>query len=116
MPTYVDGGVTVGRPADDSARDAEALFALYHPEIEFHEPPSLPFGGIYRGRAAAREHAVRWQRTWAPLQTEAERRMEPRIIAAAEEELVVHWRQRAKDASGHRLDSPVLAWYRMRDP
>jgi ketosteroid isomerase-like protein len=96
-------------------RDAEELFRLYHPEIEFHEPSSLPFGGSYRGREAVMEHASAWRRTWEPLQTEAERGMEPRIVATADGVVVALWRQKALSPTGERLDSPVLALYRFRD-
>jgi ketosteroid isomerase-like protein len=29
--------------------DIPAAFALLHPEVEFHEQPSLPWGKVYRG-------------------------------------------------------------------
>jgi hypothetical protein len=62
-------------------RDATKLFALYHRQIEFHEAPSLPFGGTYIGFDVVLEHARRWQETWDPLQTNDERRMPPRIMS-----------------------------------
>jgi ketosteroid isomerase-like protein len=95
-------------------RDATKLFALYHPQIEFHEASSLPFGGSYIGLEAVLEHARAWQETWDRLQDDDERRMEPRIVAAAGDEIVVHWRQRASLSSGEQLDGPVLALYRFR--
>ncbi len=33
-------------------RDERRLAELYHPEVEFHWPPSLPYGGSFRGAAA----------------------------------------------------------------
>jgi uncharacterized protein len=36
-------------------RDREALLALYHDEIEFHDAESLPYGGVFRGKRQARE-------------------------------------------------------------
>lgn len=30
--------------------DVESFFAALHPEVEVHEPPYLPYGGVYRGR------------------------------------------------------------------
>jgi ketosteroid isomerase-like protein len=95
-------------------RDATKLFALYHPQIEFHEASSLPFGGSYIGLEAVLEHGRAWQETWDRLQDDDERRMEPRIVAAAGDEIVVRWRQRASLSSGEQLDSPVLALYRLR--
>ena len=101
------------------ARDEEALFALFHPEIEFHEAPSLPYGGTSRGVRAMRQRgelAESWSSTWEPLQpTESERRMDPRVVAARGDEVVVAWRQRAVDATGARFDAPVLGLYEVRD-
>jgi ketosteroid isomerase-like protein len=100
-------------------RDADALFDLYHPEVEFHDAPSLPYGGSVRGKETLRGSLTgegSWLGTWGPLQpTEAERRMDPRIVAATEDEVVVLYRQRAKDAAGRRFDAPVLGLYRVSD-
>jgi uncharacterized protein len=35
--------------------DVPAGFAVFHPEIEFHEAPSLPWGKVYRGIAGMQE-------------------------------------------------------------
>jgi ketosteroid isomerase-like protein len=102
-------------------RDVEGLFALYHPDVEFHDPPSLPYGGSFRTKADIRarlEHAPgeTWLGTWGPLQpTEAERRMDPRVVAASDAEVVVLYRQRAVSPYGERLDAPVLGLYEVRD-
>jgi ketosteroid isomerase-like protein len=93
-------------------RDQQRLFAFYHPDVEFYEAPSLPYGGAYRGLEAVVEHARLWQQTWDPLQP-GDRRMEPRVVAADGDEVVVLWRQRAISAGGEALDSPVLALYRI---
>jgi ketosteroid isomerase-like protein len=54
--------------------------------------------------------------TWAPLQlTDAERSMEPRLVASSGDEVVVLWRQRGRSASGERFDGPVLALYTVHD-
>ena len=36
-------------------RDREALFELYHDDVELHDAPSLPYGNTARGKAAMRE-------------------------------------------------------------
>jgi ketosteroid isomerase-like protein len=96
-------------------RDAQGLLALYHPDVEFYDPPSLPYGGSRIGFADAIVNASRWAETWDPVQTDAERRMNPRVVATKDDEVVVLYRQRAIDAAGRRFDDPVLGLYRVRD-
>ena len=88
-------------------RDPQGVLDLYHPDVEFFWPPSLPYGAGDRGS---------WAQTWIPLQpTEAERRLDPRVVAATEEEVVVLWQQRGVNAAGDRFDGPVLGLYQVRD-
>jgi ketosteroid isomerase-like protein len=96
-------------------RDDERLLGLYHPERELHWTPSLPFGGT--SRAGVKDRAgPRWSQVWEPFQpTEAERRMDPRVVAATEKEVVVLWHQRAVSPGGKRFDDEVLGLYEVRD-
>ena len=100
-------------------RDREALLALLHEAVEFHDAGSLPYGGATRGKAEAGEEsrpAETWIGTWGPLQpTPAERRMEPRVVASNGGEVVVEYRHRAVSPAGERIDFPVLALYGVRD-
>jgi ketosteroid isomerase-like protein len=102
-------------------RDVEDLFSLYHPDVEFHDAPSLPYGGRVRGKDHLREllecaPGETWLGTWGPLQpTEAERSMDPRVVAANDTEVVVLYRQRAVDPAGQRVDAPVLGLYELRE-
>ena len=87
-------------------RDQERFAQLCTPDLELHWPPSLPYGGGPRGDGR-RESG--WQATWAPLQlTDTERRLDPRIVAASDDEVVVLWHQRGASATGERIDQPVL--------
>jgi ketosteroid isomerase-like protein len=96
-------------------RDPEGLFALCHPDVEFHEAPSLPYGGVTSGTEANRADAA-WTRTWDPLQpTATERSVSPRVVAAREGEVVVLWRARAVSAVGERFDAPVFGLYEVRE-
>jgi ketosteroid isomerase-like protein len=93
-------------------RDHAALVALYHPDVESHEAPSLPYGGMSRGKERVAAD-LGWLETWGPLQpTAAETSMDPRLISAAGEEVVVL--QRAVGSAGERFDAPVLGLYEVR--
>jgi ketosteroid isomerase-like protein len=96
-------------------RDRTSLGELFHPEIEFHWAPSLPYAKNVRERPGA---GPTWAETWIPLQpTPAERKMDFRIVASndAANEVVVQWQQRGVTADGARFDGPVLGLYRVRD-
>ncbi len=100
-------------------RDARRFAELVRPDFEIHWPPSLPYGGSYRDLDAdALRGRPGWAETWNPLQpTAAERRMDPRVVAAGGEggEVVVLWRQRGRSPAGERFECPVLGLYQVRD-
>jgi ketosteroid isomerase-like protein len=96
-------------------RDRDTVLALYHPDVEFYDAPSLPYGGSRHGFEAVVGAAWEWAETWDPVQHEAERKMDPQVVATHDDQVVVLYRQRAVDAEGHRLDAPVLGLYRVRD-
>jgi ketosteroid isomerase-like protein len=87
---------------------------LLQPDVEFHWPPSLPYGGSSRGLQDT-THPT-WSETWTPLQpTEVERRMDPRVVGSSGDEVVILWHQRGLSPNGERCDSEVLGYYRLRD-
>jgi len=94
-------------------RDGRRLAQLYHSEVEFHWPPSVPYGGTFRGIAAQQDRSrTVWDQVWDPLQpTEQERRMDPRVVAATEREVVVLWHQRGLQPAGQRLDMETRGLY-----
>lgn len=102
-------------------RDREALFGLYDDDVEFHDAASLPYGGTVRGKAAIRAQLeaapeTTWLGTWGPLQpTEAERRMDPRVIAAEGDQVAVLYTQRGLSPGGERFEAPVVGLYEVRD-
>lgn len=93
-------------------RDDQALAEACHPDVQFRWPPSLPYGGTVRGLARTGQG---WAAYWDWLQpTAAERRLDPRVIAASGTEVVVLWRQRGRTPAGDRLDTEVLGLYAVR--
>ena len=95
-------------------RDRQRLLELYHPEVEFHWPPSLPYGGSFRG--AEGRSGPGWQEVWEPFQpTPSERSLGPRLVAASADEVIVLWRQRGVSPAGKRFDGEVLGLYQVRD-
>src|SRR5579864_3444573 len=94
-------------------RDEQRMRELCVPEVEFHWPRSLPYG---KQVGSLTPQGTTWGETWGPLQpTKAERRLDPRLVAASETEVVVHWTQRGLSPSGERFEGEVLGLYRLRD-
>ena len=98
-------------------RDERRLAELYHPEVEFHWPPSLSYGRSFHVATALQAgDRAPFDQIWGPFQpTRHERRMDPRVVAATDKELVVLWRQRGLRPDGQRLDMETLGLYGVRD-
>jgi ketosteroid isomerase-like protein len=85
--------------------------ALYQPDVEFHWPSALSYGGTFRGKDAAV-----WSATWNPLQpTAAERKMDPQVIGADDHQVAIFYHQRGVSPSGERFDGEVIGLYELRD-
>lgn len=95
-------------------RDAGAYFAAYHPDILIREPPSLPYGGDYRGLEGVLRHAERFRATWDRYQSEDSRELEPEFLAVGDR-VVVLWRFRARGLNGESIDLPAVSIYRLQD-
>ena len=94
-------------------RDDQQFLDLLHPDFEILWPPSLPYGQSSPG---LNDKVPTWSEIWNSLQpTEAERKMDPRVVAHSAGEVVVLWHQRGVTSGGHRFDGEVLGLYRVRD-
>jgi ketosteroid isomerase-like protein len=98
-------------------RDAARFLASTHPEVNMCWPPSLPWNDGVPGRPdPVGQHARSWLGVWAPLQpTATERQMHPQVVAAADDRVVVRWRQRGRSPAGLVFDGEVLGLYEVRE-
>ncbi len=117
MTRPASAGIVMAAFAAVEERDERRLAELYHPKVEFHWPPSLPYGGSIHGAAALQAgDRTGFDQIWDPLQpTRHERRMDPRVVAATDQEVVVLWHQRGLTPAGQRLDMETLGLYGVRD-
>jgi uncharacterized protein len=101
--------------ARESGRsNPEQELALYQPDVEFHWPAALPYGGTLRG--LTRSSGYNWSATWNPLQpTAAERHMNPRVLGTDDHEVVILYHQRGISPGGERFDGEVIGLYELRD-
>jgi ketosteroid isomerase-like protein len=96
-------------------RDRTRLAALYHPEVKFGWPAGLPYGGWHSG-AAVVAMSVQFASIWDRLQpTDAERRMDPQLVASDGDTVVVEYQWRGRDPEGRRFETPTLARYELRE-
>jgi ketosteroid isomerase-like protein len=97
------------------ARRLDELASLYHPEIEFHWPPGLPYSGDFSGPGIM-TMSQQFGATWMPLQPDAEtRRLDPRVIAATDDTVVVQYSWRGRAVDGRYFETETLAHYVVRD-
>jgi ketosteroid isomerase-like protein len=97
-------------------RDTARFLAHTHPECTICWPPSLPWNDGIPGRPDKDGHHARsWLEVWTSLQpTAAERQMHPEVIAAADDRVVVRWRQRGCSPTGLCFDGQMLGLYQVR--
>jgi ketosteroid isomerase-like protein len=94
------------------ARDAQRLSELYDPTVVFEWPPGLPYSGRFHG-ADIDTMTRRFATVWAPLQPSAtERGMDPVVVAASGDTVVIEYQWRAVAPGARRFETPVLARYR----
>ena len=52
--------------------DMDRYFACCDPEIEFHDPPGFPGGGVHHGQEAFRRHVEEYREAWVEPRVETE--------------------------------------------
>jgi hypothetical protein len=95
---------------DPNHRKVERELSFYQPDVEFHWPAALPYGGTFRG--LSQRSSRDWNTTWTPLQpTAAERKMDPQVIGATGHQVVILYHQRGVSPKGERFDGEVIGLY-----
>jgi ketosteroid isomerase-like protein len=104
MTQSASAGIVTAAFAAVGRRDERRLAELYHHEVEFRWPPALPDGGSYHGAVALQAgDRTGFDQIWDPLQpTRHERRMDPRVVAGTDQEVVVLWHQPRRPVSAGR--------------
>ena len=97
-------------------RQGDRLAAFYHPEIEFHWPPGLPYSGNFVGAEVAQMQRG-FAEVWFPLQpTDESRRMDFEVIATGNDgRVVATYVWKGIDRQGGRFQTLTLADYQVRD-
>lgn len=92
--------------------DVETVFDYFHPEIEFHEPDSVPYGGIHRGvdgmqrfLGLVAEHLVPESIRVVPVE----------LIDAGDRVVARALLQARAQATGVDLDAPLVEIIRLED-
>lgn len=97
-------------------RDRELLQKLYHPNIEFHWPPGLPYSGVYKGEAVAKMQEC-FGSIWFPLQpTDERRQMNSRVLATSPQgRVIINYTWKGLSHDGVSFETETLADYLVED-
>lgn len=89
-------------------RDIARVFSLFHPEIELVQSTELPWGGVYRGHAGAREFMGKLaQHITSAVTLE-------RTLSAGDHVVAIGWTRGTTVATGARFDVPVAHVWKVR--
>jgi ketosteroid isomerase-like protein len=90
--------------------DLDAMFALFHPDFEWHTTPSFPgLDAVYRGPEGWRKFDHDFRETWESVQVliEEVRQVDDKVVALA------NFQARGRD--GIELSAPIAWVTRFRD-
>ena len=91
-------------------RDLDAVFELFDPEIEAHDPPEMPDATVHRGHEAVRRD---WERTYDVFE---EFSVEVEELLDYGDDVIVHLRYRGRGAeSGADVDASMAHVWTVRD-
>ena len=93
-----------------AAGDADSFWSIYDPDVVFHEPSSLPYGGAHKGLKATQEAVSRMSGAYAQLRTTFEEIVFARDIALAYQTITYRIK-----GNGNTGTMPVAELYRFRD-
>jgi ketosteroid isomerase-like protein len=93
-----------------AAGDAESFWSIYDPDVVFHEPSSLPYGGAHKGIAATQEAVARRSGAYAQLHTPFEEIVCARDIARAYRSITFRIK-----STGRTGTMPAAELYRFRN-
>lgn len=93
-------------------RDIAPMYDIYDPAVTIREAASLPYGGEYRGHEGMQRHALGFLQTWNDLQEPEDRDLDAEFFDSGDQ-VIVCWRQRARQARGERLDMAAVSVYRL---
>jgi ketosteroid isomerase-like protein len=83
-------------------RDLDAVFELFHPDIEAHDPPEMPDAAIHRGHEAVLRD---WQQTYELFD---EFSIEVEKLVDCGEDVIVYLRYRGRgNESGAEVDASM---------
>lgn len=89
--------------------DPDALFSLLSDEVEFHEAPSLPYGGSQRGIDGAKAGVAGMFSAWSHLRVEIEE-----IAAGGDIVIAYLWMRAISRSSGEVYEGPTAELFRFK--
>jgi ketosteroid isomerase-like protein len=97
-------------------RDEAGVLEAYHPDIQIHESPSLPYGGDHHGHQQAIQHMKGYYRFWDPLRPPTGEHKEGIWLETTGDYVMVMWQEDAiMPGSGERIELPVIGVYKVQD-
>ena len=96
-------------------RDQQTILSRFHPEIAFHWPPGLPYGGDHTG-ADVQKMMLLFGQVWEPLRHDEEsRRMDSSIVAADVRVVVASYDWGGRKPDGSEFHTRTMGRYEVEE-